>query len=91
MLGLSTLFSVMFRSSAAPLLLSLGVTGLLALLLALLPALLRLPAEWSLPAAWSSVPAFLGQQAPVRELLVSLVAAPLPMLLALPLFRRRPY
>lgn len=87
MLGLSTLFSVMFRSSAAPLLLSLGVTGLLALL----PALLRLPAEWSLPAAWSSVPAFLGQQAPVRELLVSLVAAPLPMLLALPLFRRRPY
>jgi ABC-2 type transport system permease protein len=86
-LGLATLFSVMFRSVLLPLALSLAVTGLLAFL----PALLRLPVDWSLPNYWSSFPAFLGQQVPIRELLVSSVAAAAPILLALLLFRRRQY
>jgi ABC-2 type transport system permease protein len=86
-LGLATLFSVIFRSVLLPLALSLAVTGLLALL----PALLKLPTGWSLPNYWSSYPAFLGQQLPLPELLVSLIAAAVPILLALLLFRRRQY
>jgi ABC-2 type transport system permease protein len=86
-LGLATLFSVVFTNVLAPLALSLALTGLLALL----PTLLGLPSGWSLPAYWSSLPAFLGQQWPLRELLVSVVAAALPLLLAYHLFRRRPY
>jgi len=86
-LGLATLFSVMFRNALVPLALSLAVTGLLAFL----PVLLRLPAGWSLPNSWRSFPAFLGKEVPLRELLVSAVAATAPLVLALFLFRRRQY
>ena len=86
-LGLATAFSVVFGNVLVPLALSLAVTGLLAFL----PALLGLPAGWSLPNAWGSFPAFLGRQWPLRELLVSAVAAAMPLVLALLLFRRRQY
>jgi ABC-2 type transport system permease protein len=85
-LGLATLFSVMFSNVLLPLLLSLAVTALLALL-----PLLGLPVAWSLPSYWSSFPVFLGQQLPLREILVSLIAAAAPLLLAVRLFRRWQY
>ena len=85
-LGLATLFSVMFSTVLLPLALSLAVTGLLALV-----PVLGLPMAWSLPSYWSSFSAFEGQQFPLRELLVSLLAASAPLALAVPLFRRWQY
>lgn len=84
-LGLATLFSALMGDVLRPLALSVTVLALLAVL----PTLLQLPATWRLTSSWTSLLAFLGQAFPVRQLLVSVVAALLPLLLALRLFRRQ--
>jgi len=61
------------------------------LILLNLPGLLPHGADWSIPSYWSSLPAFLGQEFPVKALIISLIAALVPLLLAVPLFRRQAY
>jgi ABC-type transport system involved in multi-copper enzyme maturation permease subunit len=85
-LGISTLLSVVFNDVLRPLALTLGVVLLLSL-----PGLLPQFSEWVLPGYWSSLPAFLGQEFPLKALLVSAVAAAIPAILAVPLFRRQAY
>lgn len=47
--------------------------------------------EWSLPNYWVSLPAFQDTALPVKELGICLVAAALPLAVAVPLFRRWAY
>ncbi len=84
-LSLATLFSVIFSDVLRPL-------GLVLVILVLLgiPGFLGQP-DWSLPNYWASSAAYLGQSFPLKELLVSLIAAALPLLVAVPLFRRQQY
>ena len=62
-----------------------------AVLLLSLPGLFPHGADWVLPGYWSSLPAFLGHEFPAKALLISLVAAVIPVLGAVPLFRRQAY
>ena len=84
-LSLATLFSVMISDTLRPVALVLVVLALLGL-----PTLFNQP-DWSLPSYWSSVGAYLGQSFPLKELVVSIVAAALPLLIAVPLFRKQQY
>jgi ABC-type transport system involved in multi-copper enzyme maturation permease subunit len=85
-LGLSTLFSILFSDVLRPLALTVVV-----LLLLSLPGLFPNAGDWVLPSYWASLPAFLGQEFPLKELIVSLVAAAVPIIVAIPLFRRQAY
>jgi ABC-type transport system involved in multi-copper enzyme maturation permease subunit len=85
-LGVSTLFSVVFSDVLRPLALTVVVLVLLSL-----PGLLPHGGDWVLPGYWSSLPVFLGQEFPTKALLISLVAALVPALAAVPLFRRQQY
>jgi ABC-type transport system involved in multi-copper enzyme maturation permease subunit len=85
-LGISTLFSVIFNDVLRPV----AVTVVLVILLSL-PALIPGGSEWVLPGYWSNLPAFLGQEFPLKAVLVSLVAAAVPLLVAVPLFRQQEY
>jgi ABC-type transport system involved in multi-copper enzyme maturation permease subunit len=85
-LGLSTLFSVLFSDVLRPLALTVGVVLVLSL-----PGIFPNGGDWVLPGYWASLPAFLGQEFPLKALIISLVAAILPMLVAVPLFRRQAY
>jgi ABC-type transport system involved in multi-copper enzyme maturation permease subunit len=85
-LGLSTLFSILFSDVLRPLALAVVV-----LLVLSLPGIFPNGGDWVLPGYWSSLPAFLGQQFPLKELVVSLVAAAVPIIAAVPLFRRQQY
>lgn len=87
LLGLATLLSVVLGDALR----SLALTVTVLAGLAILPALLQLPTIWQLSSHWTSFPAFLGREFPVRQLVVSAVAALLPLLLALGLFRRQEY
>lgn len=86
-LGLATLFSVVLSDPLRPL----ALTVLVLVLLSILPSLLGLSAAWVLPAYWTNLPAFLGQEFPVWPLVVGVIAAAVPLLAALLLFRRRQY
>lgn len=85
-LGLATLFSVIFSDVLRPL----GLT-LVIVLLAALPGFIPGWQDWSLPAYWTSLPAYLGAEFPLKQLIVALIAAALPLAIALPLFRRQQY
>lgn len=85
-LGISTLFSVMFNDVLRPLALTVGVVLVLSL-----PGFFPNGGDWVLPGYWASLPAFLGQEFPLKALIISLVAALLPILAAVPLFRRQAY
>jgi ABC-type transport system involved in multi-copper enzyme maturation permease subunit len=85
-LGISTLFSVMFSDVLRPLALTVGVVLVLSL-----PGFFPNGGDWVLPGYWASLPAFLGQEFPLKALIISLVAAILPMLTAMSLFRRQAY
>lgn len=84
--GLAMLFSVVFSDVLRPL----GL-AVVAVLLLSLPGLFPHGSDWVIPAYWSSLPAFLGQEFPVKALVVSLAAAMVPALMAVPLFRRQAY
>src|SRR5216683_190408 len=83
---LALLFSVLFRDVLRPLLCTLVIT-----ILAIIPGFFPNWGTWSLPDYWSSQAAYLGQSFPTKELIICLVAAALPLFLALILFRRQAY
>src|SRR5204862_2490854 len=85
-LGVATLFSVMFSDVLRPLVLTVGVVLVLSL-----PGFLPHGGDWVLPSYWSSLPAFLGQEFPLKALVISLIAAVVPVAMAVPLFRRQQY
>lgn len=84
--GIATLLSVVFNDVLRPL----GIAVVILLVLNL-PGLFPHGADWSIPSYWSSLPAFLGQEFPLKALIISVVAALVPLLLAVPLFRRQAY
>lgn len=89
-LGLALFFSVIFddllRPVGAALVIAVlvGIPGLVA---AILPGW----ANWSLPTYWANLPAHLGQSFPGKELAICLVAAALPVVAAVALFKRRAF
>jgi ABC-type transport system involved in multi-copper enzyme maturation permease subunit len=85
-LGLSTLFSVVFNDVLRPLALTVVVLIVLSL-----PGIFPNGGDWVLPNYWTSLPAFMGQEFPLKALLISLVAAILPIVAAVPLFRKQAY
>lgn len=85
-LGLALLFSVIFKDVLRPLLCTLVIT-----ILAIIPGFFPNWGAWSLLGYWSSQAAYLGQSFPTKELIICLVAAALPLFLALILFRRQAY
>lgn len=85
-LGLALLFSVLYKDVLRPLLFALLIT-----VLTVIPGFIPGWSDWSLTNYWSSQAAYLGQEFPTKALLVCLVAAIAPVLLAIPLFRRQAY
>jgi ABC-type transport system involved in multi-copper enzyme maturation permease subunit len=85
-LGLALLFSVLFKDILRPLVLALIITVLLAI-----PGFIPNWSDWSLPGYWSSQAAYLGQEFPTKALIICLVAAVVPVLLAIPLFQKQAY
>ena len=85
-LGLSTFFSLFFSDVLRPIALTLA-----AVILMSLPGLFPKGADWVLPSYWASLPAFLGQEFPTKALIISIVAAVVPILVAVPIFRRQAY
>jgi ABC-type transport system involved in multi-copper enzyme maturation permease subunit len=84
--GMATLFSVVFNDVLRPLALSLGIVLVLSL-----PGFLPNLSGWVLPGYWSSLPAFLGQEFPLKAILISTVSAIIPTIAAVLLFRRQAY
>lgn len=85
-LGLALLFSVLYKDVLRPLVFSLLIT-----LALLIPGFFPGWSDWSLTSYWASQAAYLGQEFPTRALLICLVAAALPVLIAIPLFRKQAY
>ena len=85
-LGLALLFSILFKDVLWPLVFALIIT-----ILTSIPGLIPGWSDWSLPGYWSSQAAYLGQEFPVKALLICLVAAVVPLILAIPLFQKRAY
>lgn len=85
-LGLSLLFSVVFPDIVRPLAFALVITVVLSL-----PAVFPNGQDWSLVHYWSSSDAYLNGGFPLKEFIVCLVAAALPLLGALVVFRRKTY
>ncbi len=89
-LGLALLFSVIFDDILRPVAFALIIAVLVGIPSAVgffLPSW----SDWSLPNYWASLPAYLGTTFPAKELAVCLVAAVLPVAVALPVFRKRQY
>lgn len=84
--GLAVLGSVFFKDVLRPLIGALLITILLSI-----PGYIPGWSAWNLTGYWGSLPAYLGQEFPTKALLICLVAALLPLLAAIPLFRRQAY
>lgn len=85
-LGLALFFSVLYKDVLRPLLFALLIT-----VLTVIPSFIPGWGDWSLTNYWSSQAAYLGQEFPTKALIICLVAAIVPVLLAIPLFRRQAY
>lgn len=85
-LGLAMLFSVLFKDVLRPL-----IGALLAAILLSIPGLIPGWNDWNLTGYWSSPSAYLGQEFPARALAICLVAAIIPVVVAIPLFRKQAY
>ena len=85
-LGLAMLFSVLFKDILRPLLFALIITVITSI-----PGLLPGWSDWSLPGYWSNQAAFLGQEFPLKALVICIVAAAIPVLLSIPLFEKQAY
>ena len=85
-LGLSLFFSVMSSDSVRPVIFSLLIT-----LALMLPAIVPGGMQWSLWHYWSSQNAYQMGSFPLKEYLVCLVAALIPLCAALMVFRRKAY
>jgi hypothetical protein len=80
------LFSVLFKDILRPLVFALILTVVISI-----PGLVPGWSDWSLPGYWVSKAAYLGQEFPLKALIICLVAAALPVILAIPLFRKQSY
>ena len=85
-LGLALMFSVLFKDELWPLICALVIT-----LLTVIPSFIPDWGAWNLINYWSNQAVYLGQGFPVKEFVICLVAAVLPLVLALALFRKRAY
>ncbi|HEY7346908.1 MAG TPA: ABC transporter permease [Ktedonobacterales bacterium] len=85
-LGLALLFSVVYKDILRPLLFALIIT-----IVTSIPGLFPGWSDWSLTGYWSSQTAYLGQEFPIKGLIICLVAAALPVIAAIPLFRKQAY
>ena len=87
-LGLALLFSVLFKDVLRPLIFSLLLTLLLSV-----PGFIPNAAvnAWNLTFYWSDFAAYQGTVFPLKALLICLVAAMVPVVLAIPLFRKQAY
>jgi hypothetical protein len=85
-LGLALMFSTLFKDVLWPLICALVVT-----LLAVIPSFIPNWGAWNLTSYWSNQAVYLGQGFPVKEFVICFVAAVLPLILALALFRKRAY
>ncbi len=85
-LGLTLLFSVLFHDVLRPLVLALIITVILSI-----PGLIPNANDWNLTFYWSNFAAYQGTVFPLKALIVCLVAAIVPLVLAIPLFRKQAY
>jgi ABC-2 type transport system permease protein len=85
-LGLATLFSVLFKDILRPLLFALIIT-----VVASIPGFIPNWEDWCLTGYWSSQTAYLGQEFPLKALIICLVAAVIPVIVSIPLFRKQAY
>jgi ABC-2 type transport system permease protein len=85
-LGLALLFSVLFKDALWPLICALAIT-----LLTVIPSFIPNWGIWNLTSYWSNQAIFLGQGFPFKEFAICLIAAVVPLMLALAPFRNRAY
>lgn len=87
-LGLALLFSVLFHDVLRPLIFALLIPLLLSI-----PGLIPNSAinDWNLTLYWSDFAAYQGTMFPLKALVICLIAAIIPLLLSVPLFRRQAY
>ena len=85
-LGLALLFSVFFKDELWPLICALVIT-----LLTVIPSFIPDWGAWNLISYWSNQAVYLGQGFPAKEFAICLVAAVVPLILALALFRKRAF
>jgi hypothetical protein len=67
------------------------ICALTIIILTAIPGFFPKWGAWSLPGYWSSQAAYLGQAFPAKEFIICLIAAVLPLILAIILFRRQEY
>ncbi len=87
-LGLALLFSVLFHDVLRPLIFSLLLTLLLSIPGLIPNATLN---DWNLTFYWSNFAAYQGTIFPLKALIICLIAALVPVALAIPLFRTQAY
>jgi len=87
-LGLALLFSVLFRDVLRPLIFSLLLTLLLSIPGFIPNTTLN---DWSLTSYWTNFAAYQGTMFPLKAFLICLIAAIVPLALAIPLFRKQAY
>ena len=87
-LGLALLFSVLFHDVLRPMIFSLLFTLLLSIPGLIPNATLN---DWNLTFYWSNFAAYRGTMFPLKALLICLIAAMVPLVLAMPLFRKQAY
>jgi ABC-2 type transport system permease protein len=85
-LGLSLLFSVLFKDVLRPLVLALIIPVVLSI-----PGLIPNANTWNLTFYWSNFAAYQGTVFPLKELIICLIAALVPVIIAIPLFRQQAY
>ncbi len=85
-LGLALMFSVLFKDALWPLICALVIT-----LLTVIPSFIPDWGAWNLTSYWSNQTIYLGQGFPFKEYVICLVAAVIPLILALMLFRKRAF
>lgn len=85
-LGLALMFSVLFKDPLWPLICALVIT-----LLTIIPGFIPDWGSWNLISYWSSQSAYLGQGFPAKEFVICFLAAVIPLVLALLLFRKRAF
>jgi ABC-type transport system involved in multi-copper enzyme maturation permease subunit len=85
-LGLALMFSALFKDPLWPLICALVIT-----VLTVIPSFIPGWGAWNLIGYWSSQSAYLSQGFPAKEFVICFVAALVPLILALALFRKRAY
>ncbi len=85
-LGLSLMFSALFKDALWPLICALVIT-----VLTVIPSFIPDLGAWNLISYWSNQAVYQGQGFPAKEFAICFVVAVIPLILALALFHRRAY